>query len=127
MNYFIALLIGTISYFLAGLGLGGGAVLLPALTDILSVSPAQARYISLAAYLPAATGACISGMKNKTLEPEKIFPFLPFGIAGAIAGSVISQKISDGIFKKIYGLFLILFGIYMLIKSIKNNNKTHKE
>ena len=54
----ITLLIAALLGFLAGLGVGGGSLLILWLTLVLHTEPAQARPINLLFFLPAAAISC---------------------------------------------------------------------
>ncbi len=108
---------------LAGLGLGGGVILIPATVFFLKISPQEAKYLSLVAYIPSAVAMIVSGIQNKNIEFDKIKNLIPIAVSGAIAGGFVSRFIKNDFFNLIYSVFLILFGIYMLIKSIKNMRK----
>ena len=54
----VSLLIGSVLGFLAGLGIGGGSLLILWLTVVLGTDPQTARSINLLFFLPAAIIAC---------------------------------------------------------------------
>ncbi len=123
MKFLIALLSGIFAYLLAGMGLGGGVVLIPTLTFFTEIGIEEARFVCLASYIPASVGAVISAKKNGTLNIKKVLPFIPLGCAGAVAGSLLSGIFSGEILNKTYGILLTVFGLIMLKKSFKNGKK----
>ena len=119
----IEFLIGLCSYILAGMGLGGGVILIPLLIEVLDINQLNAQYISLVAYIP--TGIILVFLLKDFKLKNKILPLIPLGIAGAIIGAYVSQKIDTNILRKIYGAFMIAFGINLTIKTLfysKNTN-----
>ncbi len=114
----IAFLVGFVSFLLAGFGLGGGVLLIPLITFIFPLDQADAKYIALIAYLPAAIGVIISCILEKKTEFAKIVSIIPIGILGSVSGTVISNNIETAFLKKIYSLFLICVGIYMSLNTI---------
>ena len=50
----VILVVGAVLGFLAGIGVGGGSLLILWLTLVLKVSPAEARSINLLFFIPAA-------------------------------------------------------------------------
>lgn len=121
----IFVLVGFTAFLLAGFGLGGGVLLIPVLVNLFDFDPQVARYFALVAYLPASIGVIIYNFKNNKSKFAKIIRLIPFGVVGSLLGSVIYLILNVKLFKKIYGLFLIIFGLNMLIK-VFSNKKTGK-
>ena len=119
----IAFFIGVFSFVLAGLGLGGGALLIPCLTGFLHMAQSDAQYVGLIAYLPAALGAMIYGLKNKMIRAKETAVLVPAGLLGAAAGALFSRNAENALLKKIYGVFLIFFGIYMIFSAVSKRKK----
>ncbi len=110
-------LFGFFAYLLAGLGLGGGALLIPCLTEIAGMSQSEAQYISLICYIPAASAVTVSNRKKCDISAVRL---IPAALAGALLGASFLQS---GIhLKRLYSLFLTGFGIYMLISALKNTS-----
>lgn len=123
MKFLIALLSGIFAYLLAGMGLGGGVVLIPVLTFFTGIGIEDARFVCLASYIPASVGAVISAKKNGTLNMKKVLPFIPLGCAGAVVGSLFSEIFSDEFLNKAYGILLTVFGLIMLKKGFETEKK----
>lgn len=105
------LLLGTVLGFLAGIGVGGGSLLMLWLTAVLDQSHAVARSINLLFFLPSALIACCFRWKQGTLDLKTVLPAI---IAGCIAAGVCSwlgTLLDTGLMKKIFGGLLIVTGI----------------
>ena len=111
-------LTGLLAAVLAGMGLGGGVLLIPALTLFFDISQKQAQLISLITYIPMAVTALIINIRKNNLRLKNIWLFLPAGAVGAIAGALAAKWLKGDMLRLIYAVFLILFGLFMLIKSI---------
>ncbi len=111
-------LTGLLAAVLAGMGLGGGVLLIPALTLFFDISQKQAQLISLITYIPMAVTALIINIRKKNLRLKNIWLFLPAGAVGAIAGALAAKWLKGDMLRLIYAVFLILFGLFMLVKSI---------
>lgn len=109
---------GLLAAVLAGMGLGGGVLLIPALTLFFDISQKQAQLISLITYIPMAVTALIINIRKKNLRLKNIWLFLPAGAVGAIAGALAAKWLKGDMLRLIYAVFLILFGLFMLVKSI---------
>lgn len=111
-------LTGLLAAVLAGMGLGGGVLLIPVLTLFFDISQKQAQLISLITYIPMAVTALIINIRKKNLRLKNIWLFLPAGAVGAIAGALAAKWLKGDMLRLIYAVFLILFGLFMLVKSI---------
>lgn len=121
MMALLLILTGLLSGIISGMGIGGGAILIPALTIFLAVSQQQAQNINLIYFIPTAIIALITHAKEKNIEKGFWFKIVIFGIIGAIAGSIIAIKIDAGILKKMFGVFLLIMGLVEFFKKDKNN------
>lgn len=114
----ILIIIGLIAGIISGtLGVGGGIVIIPCLVFFLGLSQHQAQGTSLAFMLPpigllAAYNYYKNGYVNIKFAVVLIFAF----VLGAYIGSIISISISDKLLKKIFGLFLLIAGIKMILE-----------
>lgn len=107
INISVAVLMG----FLAGMGVGGGSLLLLWLTQVTGLEQTQARIINLLFFLPAAAVSTYFRRKDKQLDKKTAIAATIAGCSAAIAFSLISKKIDIALLKKIFGGLLILTGI----------------
>lgn len=110
-SFIIAFLVATLMGFLAGLGVGGGSLLVLWLTLVLNMSHPQARIINLMFFIPSALIACIFRWKQGSLEFKKIIPAIVAGCVGAGACSFLGRQIDIELLKKLFGGLLILTGL----------------
>lgn len=107
----IGFLIGFVSFLASGAGLGGGVLLIPMLVAFLGYSSPQAKMICLVAYVLASIFSLCASVKTNMLT-HKIFKYIPLGVLGAVLGSFI--RVEGELFSKLYGTFLIFFGLYIV-------------
>ena len=110
-----AIFIGVILGFLAGLGIGGGSLLILWLTLVLHMDAGVARMINLMFFLTAAGSVSIIRWKKGIIRIKEILPAI---IAGSIMAGVFSllRNVADQEFiKKLFGGLLILTGIRELL------------
>ena len=100
-------LIGIVSGIVSGMGIGGGAILIPAL--VMFVKPPQhiAQSVNLLYFIPTAIVALIIHIKNKKIDFKIAVPIIIFGLFGAYIGSQIAVNLSGGYFKKMFWCFFI--------------------
>nr|WP_317359931.1 sulfite exporter TauE/SafE family protein [uncultured Tyzzerella sp.] len=109
-------LVGLASGIISGMGIGGGIILIPALTIIFDFEQKAAQNISLLYFIPTAIIAIFIHNKNKTIEKKGLFKIILFGIVGAIVGSFIAINLKGEILRKIFGWFLLIMGISEIFK-----------
>lgn len=115
-------LVGLISGIISGMGIGGGVILIPALTLIFGFEQKVAQNINLLYFIPTAIIAIFVHSKNKTIEKQGLFKIIIFGIIGAIFGSIIAINLNGEILRKIFGWFLLIMGISEILKKEKGQN-----
>ncbi|MBS4539637.1 sulfite exporter TauE/SafE family protein [Clostridium sp. D2Q-11] len=106
------ILIGFLSGILGGMGIGGGTILIPALIFFVSITQQQAQGINLIVFIPTSIIAIFIHYKNKNLETKIILPIIITGLVGSIFGSIVATKIEPENLRKIFGVFMLLIGIY---------------
>ena len=107
MIFISALLSGIIG----GMGIGGGAILIPALTLILHFPQKQAQLINLIYFIPTAVTALFGHIKNKRIEKNILPLAISFGLIGCALGSAAALWLNEKMLKKFFGIFLVFMGI----------------
>lgn len=107
LNFFAAIVCG----FLAGLGVGGGSLLMLWLTIFTGTPYPQARIINLLFFLPSAAIASIFRWKQGTLKLRRILPAFIAGCIAAAICSVLSRFLELEILQKMFGYLLLITGI----------------
>lgn len=103
----VKLLVGSILGFLAGIGAGGGSLLILWLTAAVGMEQSAARTINLMFFLPAAFVSCFFRWKKGVLSVNRLlFPALA-GCAAAFLSSWLSTTISTDILDKLFGGLLL--------------------
>ena len=96
--------------FLAGLGVGGGSLLLLWLTQAAGIDQPQARIINLLFYLPAALICTFTRPTQDAPDKKVILPGILCGCLSAFLFSYLGQYLETGFLKKLLGGLLILTG-----------------
>ena len=97
--------------FLAGLGIGGGSLLILWLTMVLEMPHSTARGINLLFFLPAAVICAIFRLRQGKIPFRKILPAMIAGCVAAAVFSYLSGSIQIDALKKLFGGLLILMGL----------------
>ena len=107
----VILIVGTLFGFLAGIGVGGGSLLVLWLTVVLQMDPSAARSINLIFFLPSALIACIFRLRQRTLEIRPLLPAILSGCIFAGIFSIISAMLDVLVLKKLFGIVLLITGL----------------
>ena len=111
----VSLLVGALLGFLAGLGTGGGSLLLLWLTLLVGVDDQTARTINLMFFLTAAGSVSIIRLKNNQIPYKKILPGILAGCVSAAAVSFLGRDLDPTLLKKAFGVLLLFTGIRELL------------
>ena len=116
MNQAVYMAIGVISGIISGMGIGGGAILIPAVTMLYDINQQQAQNVNLIYFIPTAVIALITHFKNGNIEKPVLKKLIIYGMLGAVAGSLIAVNISADLLRRLFGFFLAAMGIYEFFK-----------
>jgi len=111
--------IGTILGFLAGIGVGGGSLLILWLTFVLNMEHSIARNINLLFFIPSAAIASIFRWKQGTLDIRQILPAILGGCISAACFSFMSSRLDVSVIKRLFGFLLLATGIRELLYKSK--------
>ena len=112
-------LAGTIS----GMGIGGGALLIPALGIFFGIGQQSAQSINLLYFMPTAAIAIITHRKKGNIQIKGMLSLIVYGLIGAAIGASLAMWINADTLKKIFGFFLLVMGIIEFFKKEKNNEE----
>lgn len=106
----VAVIVGTALGFLAGLGIGGGSLLILWLTIALQMEQSTARCINLLFFLPAAFVSILFRRKQGDISPGHLYPAIIAGCISAAVFSLLSRVLDTQIIKKGFGVLLLFTG-----------------
>jgi uncharacterized membrane protein YfcA len=116
MVHIFYIILGLVAGVCGGMfGIGGGAILIPALVYLFGLTQHQAQGTTLAALVPpigllAALRYYYSG--NVKLN---IAAFICIGFfVGGLLGAQLVQNFSDPLLKKMFGIFMLLVSLQMI-------------
>lgn len=115
MNVFYLILAGVFSGIVAGMGMGGGTVLVPILTVFIGLSQHLSQAINLIAFLPLAIVSIVIYAKKKMIDFSVWWKVSVPACIVAIAASYLSFLVPNKILKIAYSFFLIFLAVWQLV------------
>ena len=107
----IAIFVGILLGYLAGLGIGGGSLLILYLTLVLKMDTPSARAINLMFFITAAGSVSLFRWKKGTLDIKTILPAVISGCLTAALFSFLSNVIDRTLARKLFGGLLLITGL----------------
>ena len=109
------LIAGVVSGIIAGMGMGGGTLLIPILTIFLDVEQRLAQGVNLIVFVPMSIVVLIIHCKNKLVDFKVGIPIILSGLVASICGSLLAMRIDNIILQKLFGVFLLVIGVWQII------------
>jgi len=126
MDIALLVAIGILAGIISGMGIGGGAILIPALTIFFGQSQHAAQNINLIYFIPTAIIAIFAHSKNNLIEKQVLPKIILGGILGAVAGSIIALNLRSDTLKQIFAVFLLIAGVAEFFKKEQKCYKSDK-
>ena len=115
----INIITGFLSGIISGMGIGGGAVLIPALIIMEGISQQMAQGINLTYFIPTAVISLFVHIKNKNVVFKTAAIIGSCGMAGSVLGSLVAVSMNSQILRRMFGFFLLFVGIYEICKGFR--------
>ena len=119
--FFLLFIAGALSGVLGGMGMGGGTVLIPALTIFFSIGQTEAQGINLISFIPMAIIAVIIHAKNKLIKFKDVLKIALPASVFALGGSFTVRLIEGDLQTKLFGGFLVILSIVQFFMIKKEN------
>lgn len=116
MNYLIAGLIGLVGGVTSGLfGVGGGIVMVPAMTLLLHVGFKQAIGTSLVVIVPTALVGAWQHHRFDQVDWRVAAMLAPLALAGGFLGPWLVTQIPTLVLRRAFGVVLVLVGVRLIL------------
>ncbi|MET3036935.1 sulfite exporter TauE/SafE family protein [Chryseobacterium sp. NRRL B-14859] len=118
-NILLATRQGSIVGVLTGLvGAGGGFMIIPALVNLLKIPIKTAIGTSLVIISFNSLIGFSSSVNNTKINWNLLLSITGIAVTGIIIGSQLSKKMDGKVLKPVFGWFILVMGIYIIIKEI---------
>ncbi len=117
-NYPLILAEGLVVGVVTGLvGAGGGFLIIPALVLLAKLPMKQAVGTSLIIIAAKSLIGFTGDLKgNEVIDWKFLLVFSAIAVVGILAGSIFSKKVSNEKLKPIFGWFILVMGVYIILK-----------
>jgi len=117
---FIALGVGLVAGFFAGLaGVGGGVVIVPATVLLLGLSQHEAQGTSLVAIIFTATAGTVVNYRNKRVRLQDGLVVGLGGVVGSLIGSQLALGVDGRTLSLLFGLLVLFVAIRTLFRALR--------
>jgi len=113
------IVIGFAAGILSGMGIGGGAILIPALTIFWGVSQQNAQHINLMYFIPTALFAVREHKKSGNIQTKGLPALIILGLVGALPGALLAINLNADILRKCFAGFLLCIALYEIWKGYR--------
>ena len=120
VDFFVAFIAAAFCGTLAGMGLGGGSLLILWLTAGLHMAPETARGMNLLFFLPASLISTLLRIRKGSLPIKKVMPAVWAGILFAAVFSYISGMLDTALLRRLFGGLLLATGLRELFYRPRN-------
>lgn len=127
MRTLLLIVIGIAGGVMGGMGMGGGTLLIPLLTVCCSLEQHTAQALNLIVFIPMSLVAVAIHIRNKLVDFGQVLPIAIPAVASGVVASLLSKLTGAWSLSRLFGLFLVLLGIYQLITAIIACAKRRKE
>ena len=117
------MIVGFLSGVLGGMGMGGGTILIPALTILLGVNQHLAQATNVISFLPMAALALPAHSKNGLLRYDNIWEIIIPALITTVLGGIIMAMLPVNVLRKLFGLFLIALAVKQTFSMVQSPKK----
>lgn len=117
--------VGVLTATLAGMGVGGGGLLVLYLVLVKEMEQISAQGINLVFFIVASAVAFLYNRKKRSINYKLCLLLIICGAVGALAGALTANILKPQIVRKAFGWLLILSGIYALLSDMREKNKKY--
>jgi uncharacterized membrane protein YfcA len=116
----VAALIGLAGGLVCGaLGVGGGAIFVPALVILLGVDQHAAQGASLCVIVAAAGVGALTHARHGSLHARSAFLIAPAAVPAGIAGAAVAARIGGDSLQRLFAVVVLVVGVQMILTATR--------
>lgn len=120
MSFILFLIAGFFSGVLGGMGMGGGTILIPALTVLLGVEQHIAQATNLIAFLPMAAFTLRLHKQNGLLKTRGLTSIVLPALLASVAAGLLAALLPSEVLKRLFGAFLVALSVKLLSDALSS-------
>jgi len=120
VSFIYFLTAGFFSGLLGGMGMGGGTILIPALTIFLGVEQHVAQATNLIAFLPMALFTLNVHRKNGLLKTKGLAVIVVPALISSVLAGFLAVLLPSFALKKLFGAFLVGLSVKLLLQTVSS-------
>jgi hypothetical protein len=111
MSFLIYIVVGFFAGLLGGMGMGGGTLLIPALTIVLGVEQHVAQATNLIAFIPMSFFSLSVHKSEGLLRTDGLLSIIIPAVLSSVIFGLVSVLLTGATLKKLFGAFLVSLAI----------------
>ena len=121
LSFYVYFLAGFLAGIPGGMGMGGGTLLIPALTVFLAVPQQSAQGLNLLSFLLLALFVLPKHKKNGLLKTEGLWRLILPALLFSALGSFCATAMDGELLRKLFGAFLVALSLIQFTKEKKSD------
>jgi uncharacterized membrane protein YfcA len=119
-DVFAAIAIGLIGGFAGGLlGIGGGAIYVPAMVILLEEDQHLAQGASLAAIIATGIVAGYTHFRRGNVDVPTVVWVAPVAVVAGFAAAFVADRLDEDVLRRIFGVVVIYFALNMILGALR--------
>jgi uncharacterized membrane protein YfcA len=106
------------------LGVGGGAIFVPALVLLLGVGQHDAQGVSICVIVGAAAVGAWTHARHGTVDLRAASWITPFAIPAGVLGALAASALNGDVLQRIFACVLVVVGVQMVVSSARALRRT---
>ena len=120
----VGVVVGVIAGIASGLaGVGGGVVMVPAMTELMGLAQSVAQGTSLVAILFTSVSGTIVNVRNRRADLRSA---AVIGIAGVFSvrlGSSLALSLDQVVLRRLFGILVLVSGVRMMVRLARSDRQ----
>lgn len=115
----LAIIVGFVGGFAGGLlGIGGGAIYIPAMVLLLDEQQQVAQGVSLAAIIAAGLVGGLTHLKQRNVDVPAVGHVAPLAAVAAFGAAFLADALPADALRRIFGVVIVYFALVMIIGAL---------
>jgi uncharacterized membrane protein YfcA len=119
----VGLAIGLVGGFAGGLlGIGGGAIYVPAMVILLGEDQHLAQGASLVAIIATAIVGGSTHLRQRNVSVSTVLQVAPIAVLAGFGGALLADQLDDDVLRRIFGVVVVYFALNMIIGALRRQD-----